>query len=62
VGRIHACHLSDLIRCIALATSDLKNLRPATYQSMKWLTEYFGAWAMIALFFEERWKVDEGVA
>jgi hypothetical protein len=62
VDRIHACHLSDLIGCIALAASDLKNLRLAASQSMKWLTEYLGAWTMIASFFEWRWKVAEGVA
>jgi hypothetical protein len=51
-----------LIGCVASAISDLKNLRPAGYQSMKRLTEYFSAQAMIASFFQRRWKVAEGVA
>jgi hypothetical protein len=29
---------------------------------MKWLTEYFNVRAMIASFFERRWKVAEEVA
>jgi hypothetical protein len=62
LDRIHACHLSDLIGCIALAASDRKNLRPAAHQSMKWLTEYLRARTMIASFFEWLWKVAEGVA
>jgi hypothetical protein len=62
VDRIHACHLSDLIGCIALAASDLKNLRPDAYQSMKWLTEYLRTRTMIASFSGWRWKVAEGVA
>jgi hypothetical protein len=61
MDRIHTCHLSDLIRCVA-SGSDPKNLRSAAYQSMKWLTEYFNVRAMIASFFERRWKVAEEVA
>jgi hypothetical protein len=60
--RGHVWHLSDLARCMASAAGDLKNLRAAAYQSMKWLTEYLGERAMIASFFERCWNIADRVA
>jgi hypothetical protein len=55
---IHACDLSDF--CSAAlpgAISDQQSLRATGLQSMKWLTEYLSARAMIVSLFNSRWML-----
>jgi len=52
ISRLIAGLVVDVVRL-----SDTQSLRATRLQSMKWLTEYFGAQAMITSAFKLRWRL-----
>jgi hypothetical protein len=52
--------LSCCFAALLASIGDAQSLRATGWQSMKWLTEYFGARVMIVSLFKLRWRLSAG--